>query len=654
MSSSRGIFTLNNVNIRTAANLWDTASDVWVNYGKTRQFNLLSGQASTTTGYFGGGGGPVSGNVYAGPGTNTLHAIDFTNDTVSAASKTPLIYTKYALGSSSNSDYGWFGGGRSQSSVERIDYSNDTSTPSARGSLTAIAAFVSGTGNANYGWFGSRSQSPGFNYSYIDRIDYSNDTATASSRADSIHGVSGNRGSSDGQDYGWFVGGGGFNTPRRTFVERLDFANDTSAPSPRGNINVSRGKDFAISGNASYAWFGGGYGSLSSVERIDYSSDTAAASPKGPLVRGADRQTAVGNSSYGWFDSGRSSNSGISRIDYSNDTATATPRGTVQKWGWAAGVSSAGFGFPQASPSVSPNVPEVSYRITDVGYFGGAAPIYGGTSVWRYSFAQDTIPVSTRTYLSQNKVVPAATGNDSYAWFGGGSRPAAPPLTYSSVDRIDYSNDTAATSPRGSLAFENMTRATGNRNYGWFFVSTNVARIDYGNDTATATTRGNLSIPRADACIGNLNFAYLSVGSPTTIDRIEYSNDTATATPRGNMFYPWNDGLGSVGNANYGWIGGGYQYPFGSRSHVQRIDYSNDTATASPRGGMSDSKRRVAGTGNANYGWFGGGYGPGNSRIDRIDYSNDTVAALLRIPGPLSGLSSQGMDACSASENGLT
>jgi hypothetical protein len=45
----------------------------------------------------------------------------------------------------------------------------------------------------------------------------------------------------------------------------------------------------------------------------------------------------------------------------------------------------------------------------------------------------------------------AATGNSNYGWFGGGS----PGLT-TTVDRIDFSNDSAAASVRGPLSLSKI------------------------------------------------------------------------------------------------------------------------------------------------------------------------------------------------------
>ena len=100
------------------------------------------------------------------------------------------------------------------------------------------------------------------------------------------------------------------------------------------------------------------------------------------------------------------------------------------------------------------------------------------------------------------------------------------------------------------------------------------------------------------------------------------------------------DWLNKESVANYGWFGGGYSFPPATfRSTVDRIDFSNDSINASPRGPLSLGRRELSATGNSNYGWFGGGaisYVPTVviATVDRIDFSNDSSTALAR--GPLS------------------
>ena len=92
--------------------------------------------------------------------------------------------------------------------------------------------------------------------------------------------------------------------------------------------------------------------------------------------------------------------------------------------------------------------------------------------------------------------------------------------------------------------------------------------------------------------------------------------------------------LGATGNQNYGWWAGGRDASNNRSSRVQRIDYNNDTATASPRGNLVLDKHDGAAVGNADYGyWAGGQYR--SSTQDRVDYANDTATATPKGDLPL-------------------
>ena len=121
--------------------------------------------------------------------------------------------------------------------------------------------------------------------------------------------------------------------------------------------------------------------------------------------------------------------------------------------------------------------------------------------------------------------------------------------SFSAIDRIDYSNDTADTLRRSYTTnrFGNGS-ATGTNNYGYWMG---------GSDTMTDYN---------DWC--------------SKVDRTDYSNDTTNAVAKGNLTESvgWS---GGIGNSNYGYVGGGQSPSY--KSTVNRIDYSNDTATASPK-----------------------------------------------------------------------
>ena len=131
------------------------------------------------------------------------------------------------------------------------------------------------------------------------------------------------------------------------------------------------------------------------------------------------------------------------------------------------------------------------------------------------------------------------------------------------------------------------------------------------------------------------DFGYFGGGrTPTTIstiDRVDYSNDTATAVAKGPLSLAKVTG-GGTGNQSFGYFAGGFTTPpFAYNSIVDRINYSNDTATALARGPLSSARYGMRATGNQSFGYFGGGRTASVldvSTVDRIDYSNDTPTAV--------------------------
>ena len=506
---------------------------------KLKRTELLS--LEDTHGWFGGDS--------AGPAT--LDRIDFSNDTGTASVRGSLSAIRYQLAATGNSNYGWFGGGQFfvsptnvlKSTVERIDFSNDSTTASPRGPLSLARSQLAATGNSNYGWFGGGGDS--LVRSTVDRIDFSNDAATSSVRGP-LSAIRYKLAATGNSNYGWFSGG--YNPALApaalrivSAVDRIDFSNDSATASPRGPLSLARER-LAATGNSNYGWFGGGSPAGSRVDRIDFSNDSIAASARGNLSLTRQNLTATGNSNYGWFGGGYLSGVGfvssVERIDFSNDSSAASPRGPL-------------YGIRQHSGATSGQAKSSSIRLQK-------------------------------------------TGN--YGWFGGGQNPAASPTTLLTVDRIDFSNDAATSSLRGSLSLaRNNLAATGNSNYGWFG--------------------------------GGLNPA----ASPTTVsrvDRIDFSNDSVTASLRGSLSFA-RSSLAATGNSNYGWFGGGFsQDSFSTVNTIDRINFSNDSVTASPRSFLSTPTRGLSATGNTNYGWFSGGF-PNSSLtlVNRINFSNDTTSA---------------------------
>ena len=601
---------------------------------KLKRLEIMS--LDDTYGWFGGGRSPST--------LSTVDRIDFSNDTGTANVRGPLSSGRYELVATGNSNYGYFGGGFIPigplvSTVDRIDFSNDSSTASPKGPLSLARYALAATGNSNYGWFGG-GRTPGSQL-IVDRIDFSNDSSTASPRGPLFTARNG-LAATGNSNYGWF--GGGSPGPGIA-LDRIDFSNDNASASVRGPLSLAR-YSLAATGNSNYGWFGGGYGAgspvaVSRVDRIDFSNDSATVSVRGPLSSVRRLLSATGNSNYGWFGGGGGTSfpvigtSIVDRIDFSNDSSTASVRGPLS----SAKYNSAATSGQAKGPAIK------LQKAGNYGWFGGGSPSAASVStVERIDFSNDSATALPRGSLSAARYQSAATGNSNYGWFGGGNGGGLPSAAI--VDRVDFSNDSASASVRGPLSQARFgTSATGNSNYGWFgggrlpglnFYST-VDRIDFSNDSGTASPRGGplTALKAKPAATGNSNYGWFGGGyAPgpsrySTVDRIDFSNDNAAVSVRGPLSAERGQ-LAATGNYNYGWFGGGILM-----STVDRIDFSNDSSTASVRGPLTPSGGRynLAATGNSNYGWFGGGQidSPTSvSRVDRIDFSNDSATASVR------------------------
>ena len=635
--------------------------------------------------------GPAYGYISGGPGEtphySTIQRIDYSNDNTSPAPKGNLTAVGHKQAGVSSLTYGYVCGGLAPSNssiIARIDYANDDTTAALKGNLTTARRSATGVGNKDYGYVGG-----GFVpvTSLIDRIDYSNDTATTSPKGP-LASARYEMGAAGNLSYGWWAGGGP--SPRESTVQRLDYSSDTTTAATKGPITNSidylRG-----TGNLSYGYMGGGYApSLSTVDRIDYSNDTATAATKGPLSTPAWGSGSVSSASgYGYYAGGDPAGSGstVSRIEFANDTATGLARANMStQTGKVNGVSAQNYGMSAPTPVIAaPVQPPFPYpeqlpdpRGPAYGYFSGGfnpsnSPAHPSlvlySNVDRIDFASDTSTASPKGKLDQARYTAAGAGSPSHGYIGASSLSSG----YTSiVARVDYANDSATAVVKGSMTpgTDRYQAATSNTSYGWFSggqpggSNSKVQRIDFSNDDTTASPRGNLSLSRqALAGAGNASYGWHAGGynwpAPdyirTIVDRIDYSNDSATATPKGPLSVK-RRGLGATGNADYGYYSGGYNVVPGGNNwvtNIDRIDYSNDTPTASPKGNLSQTRSRLSATGNTSYGYVVGGEGNndnGLSTVDRIDFASDTSTAATK--GPLS-YTARGLSGFSAQANAL-
>jgi hypothetical protein len=611
-------------------------------------------------GYFGGGTAPAR--------VSTVDRVDYTNDTNTAVVRGPLTDSRSGLAATGNSNFGYFGGGSPTlptftSIIDRIQYSNDTGSASLRGVLTIARRHIFATGNSNFGYFGGGYAGPGnATISRVDRLDYNNDTANTTARG-SLSLSKYDAAATGNSNFGYF-GGGGIVPAVLSTVDRIDYSNDTNTAAVRSSLSLAR-RLLSATGNNNFGYFGGGYGSpglfYSRMDRIDFSNDTTIALVRGSLSLSRYGPAATGNSNFGYFGGGYT-NPGtvfysiVDRLDYSNDTQNASTRGPLSsvRVSPTASSSQAYGGAPNTTVDPLPSYIRAATKWIDsntldlpfkrvlgsYGYFGGGRSAI--STVDRINYSNDTASASVRGPLAATSYDMVAAGNNNFGYYTG---------RLSTFNKIDYSNDSTQALVRGSIPFQetNIRTAVGNSNFGYFrqtHGTFQLNRLDYSNDSVATSSRFIVSRSSQDAATGNFNFGYFGGGAfITNVDRMSYANDTANILRRGDLTIARNT-LAATGNSNFGYFGGGQIVPNIIYSRVDRIDYSNDTATASVRGPLSVARRNLAATGNSNFGYFGGGNFPASySLVNRIDYSNDTQTASTR------GLLSSVRDTLAASTN---
>ncbi len=273
---------------------------------------------------------------------------------------------------------------------------------------------------------------------------------------------------------------------------------------------------------------------------------------------------------------------------------------------------------------------------------GGASSPSRSSYVQRVTFATDTDVGSIRGPLTYSRRGQGSTSTFTYGWVGGGAG------LITTIERITFATDTASTSSRGTMFGNTNIASAGNTSYGWYGggeyggppMST-VNRIDYSNDTGTASARGPLaSSPgvKGLAAAGNTSYGWFAGGDDNSgyiskVSRIDYSNDTPTASIRGPLSAGRYGLTASSDNSTYCWFVAGINSSPSTVSTVDRITTANDTAVATVRGPLSMELSFSAGTGDTSYGYYGGGAPSYKSTVQRITYATDTATATTK--GPL-------------------
>ena len=108
----------------------------------------------------------------------------------------------------------------------------------------------------------------------------------------------------------------------------------------------------------------------------------------------------------------------------------------------------------------------------NTGYFGGGEPTNNNflSQVDKIDFSTDTTTFTPSANLSVGRGELAAVGNQISGYFGGGERLDDPsPSRVTTIDKVNYSNDTTSEVPGAKLSStRSQLAATGNMTDGYF------------------------------------------------------------------------------------------------------------------------------------------------------------------------------------------
>jgi hypothetical protein len=265
----------------------------------------------------------------------------------------------------------------------------------------------------------------------------------------------------------------------------------------------------------------------------------------------------------------------------------------------------------------------------------------------RIDYANDTNVAASKGPLDSARKFTAATSSKDFGFVAGGAADPASSV-FTTIERLDYSNDSSTMVVRGDLSeMRQKYQATGNVNFGYFIggagnnnsptFSSTVQRLNYANDSVGTTQRAGIFRPKQlGGATSSPAFAYVSggrdysSGATTVTSRIDYSNDGVGGLQKGGLPTQTTQ-LGATGNKNFGYYSGGITpaAPSGV-SITNRLDYASDTALLSPKGNLTGSKLNLKATGSQSFGYFSGG-GSGACLCQCGDVSSSTVLVFQAI-----------------------
>jgi hypothetical protein len=317
------------------------------------------------------------------------------------------------------------------------------------------------------------------------------------------------------------------------------------------------------------------------------------------------------------------------------------------------------YGHDYSSSTISYISPFLAYPSSGVAYHGTVkssdnAYIMGGTwstsafdtdTVRRFEFNTATVSLPGNNLPAQRNYF-ATVETLNYGYLVGGQNyvfPAQYPK-YSTITRLDFSNETFSLPGKNLPAARNYIASISSNSYGYFgggFSPPNIntiTRLDFSNETVSDPGKNLPTVRSASSGVNNITYGYFIGGetgpppsSICTITRLDFSNETVSNPgknlPISKFFYT---DCGNNGSTS------GYVYV---DVRVYRLDYSTENASndisipgsnLQGRNAFEKSQLLFSARPSDTYGYYSGGFftpPPGRTCIvQRLDYSNETTS----------------------------
>ena len=491
----------------------------------------VGGVQTPTKAYFAGGSSSGGSPSY----NNKIEKFTFSSESISTLPST-LSTARSGMGSVHSESYGYFAAGFigppspfTTDAIDRLGFDTDT-TSTLPTTYPASENGIPSTSSSEYGYF--------LKTSHLVRLNFNTESFTTISNATPVDGS--NRSAMSNSNFNTYFAGG-YGPDYLSSTLRLDYGSETisdiGANYPEGGFSsaggVSGGKSLRSFTIKSYGYTNSAIAEIK-FNRVDFATDGVSLSPgMTKFNAGFVRGTAFTDLNYGYYTAGIAYPPGVfvswtRRHDFSSETSSTPGDKCPYNARDLRSVSSKEYGY--ISGGQIPPVPA---------YFSFTA---------RMDFSTTTFDaaLSSGRNMSSLKAAHIGIQNSSYGYFGGGYKYTTETITYSTVDRLDFSTESYSLSVNLTTPTSTgLMHGNGFENgvYGYFgggyttppkVDRCQIYRLDFSNETISSGGNLNSNFSRASAMSG-LYDAWWMFGSPglsgSRRSRYNYSTDTASALP---------------------------------------------------------------------------------------------------------------------------